>query len=310
MKRNNAFRRFLESGSEPLDREMRASLDQRSVNRPERPLAVPAAAPKKRRSLKAFLRRRGWISRVNAVCSIALCAALIALLLFTVMDMPYFGSADTLVESEVSEFYVKQSLEDTHAVNIISAIILNYRGFDTLGESHVLFIAVCSVLILLRITPSESGAHLSAYDYDESNDEPHDDAILKTCARFLFPVTVIFGLYIILNGNLSPGGGFSGGAIIGAGLILYLSVYGYPRIRRFFTYNTFRVLSCFALMTYALSKGYHFVTGANGLESGIPIGDIGSIFSGGLLLPLNICVGVVVACTMYALFTMFRKGDF
>ena len=63
-------------------------------------------------------------------------------------------------------------------------------------------------------------------------------------------------------------------------------------------------------MFYTLSKSYHFVTGANGLDSHIGVGAVGTIFSGGLLLPLNMAVGAVVACTMYALFTMFRKGDF
>ena len=64
-----------------------------------------------------------------------------------------------------------------------------------------------------------------------------------------------------------------------------------------------------ALMFYALSKGFIFFTGANGIDNGIPTGRFGAILSGGLLLPLNIAVGLVVACTMYVLYTLFRKGD-
>ena len=59
----------------------------------------------------------------------------------------------------------------------------------------------------------------------------------------------------------------------------------------------------------ALGKGYVFFTGANGIENGIHAGVFGRIFSGGLMMPLNIVVGLVVACTMYGLYTLFRKGD-
>ena len=59
---------------------------------------------------------------------------------------------------------------------------------------------------------------------------------------------------------------------------------------------------------YALAKGYSFFTRANHLPSGIPKGTPGAILSGGLILPLNICVGLVVACTMYHFYTLFRKG--
>ena len=49
--------------------------------------------------------------------------------------------------------------------------------------------------------------------------------------------------------------------------------------------------------------------GANHLESGIPLGTPGAILSSGLILVLNICVGLVVTCTMYAFYALFRKGD-
>jgi len=308
-KKNEALKKWLESGADPLDEEMMASLDGETEEEKEQP--VHTAAPQIRKeALHTRLRRLRGYNRANAVFSVVLCLVMIVLLMYTVMDMPYFGNADTLVDSQVSEFYIRHTLEHTGAVNVISGIILNFRGFDTLGESHVLFIAVCSVLILLHMHPAGSGHALHAYDYNDANEEPHDDLILKSGARILFPLIAMFGVYIILNGNISPGGGFSGGAVIGAGLIMYLSVYGYRRTRRFFTVRTFRTVSCIALISYSASKTYHFLTGANGLPSGIGIGTPGTIFSGGLLLPLNIFVGAVVACTMYALFTMFRKGDF
>ena len=129
-------------------------------------------------------------------------------------------------------------------------------------------------------------------------------------ARILVPVIFVFGIYVILNGHLSPGGGFSGGAILGAGLILYLNAFGFQKTERFFTGKTFRRITVACLTFYCLAKSYSFFTGANHLESYIPKGTPGAILSSGLILPLNICVGMIVTCTMYAFYCMFRKGDF
>ena len=95
---------------------------------------------------------------------------------------------------------------------------------------------------------------------------------------------------------------------MGAGLILYLNAFGFQKTERFFTYRTFRWITFLALMTYAALKSYSFYTGANHIESGIPLGTAGAILSSGFILPLNICVGLIVMCTMYAFYTLFRKG--
>ena len=95
---------------------------------------------------------------------------------------------------------------------------------------------------------------------------------------------------------------------MGAGLILYLNAFGFKRTERFFTFTTFKIVSCVALSFYALSKAYSFFTGANHLPSIITTGTPGMIFSAGLIPYLNIAVGLVVCCTMYAFYTLFRKG--
>ena len=132
--------------------------------------------------------------------------------------------------------------------------------------------------------------------------------ILKVVAGLLVPIVFLFGIYIILNGHLSPGGGFSGGAVLGSGLILYLNAFGFQKMEKIFNEKIYRRVTLSALTFYCLAKSYSFFTGANHLESGIPLGTPGAILSSGLILPLNICVGLVVACTMYAFYALFRKG--
>ena len=303
---------WLENGDSALEREMEDALEEETPAAP-----LPREEPLEREerddpraSAPLRLEKHPVYERWYRAAAVVVCLALIGILLYAAVRMPKFGGADTLVDSEVSAFYVEHTLEETGAVNIITGIILDYRGFDTLGESHVLFIAVCTVLLLLSVRgEKDAEERLRAEAYDR-HFEPRHDVILQSAARVLTPLTLVFGLYIIFNGHLSPGGGFSGGAVLGAGLILYQNAFGYQKIERFFTYRTFRCVSLAALLFYSLAKGYHFFTGANHLESGISPGTPGNIFSAGLLLPLNFVVGCVVACTMYALYTMFRKGDF
>ena len=98
-------------------------------------------------------------------------------------------------------------------------------------------------------------------------------------------------------------------SVFAAGLILMLNAYGFRRMERFFTIRLFRAVTVCALSFYALSKAYSFFTGANHLPSIITPGTPGMIFSAGLIPYLNISVGLVVCCTIYSLYTLFRKGD-
>ena len=245
------------------------------------------------------------------VLAVLVCLGIIFSLLHAVSYMPVFGSPDSPVVNEVSERYIEKGLSETGAVNVVAGMILDYRAFDTLGESTVLFIASCAVMILLRRDRTRQGA-LAKGSLPEDRDllyEPQFDPILQKSAAFLVPVILLFGIYVVLNGHLSPGGGFSGGAILGAGLMLFLNSYGIEESRRFFTYRTFTTVVFLALMFYAGAKSYVFYTGGNGLESGIPLGTPGAILSSGLILPLDICVGAIVSCTMYTFFSLFRRGE-
>ena len=245
--------------------------------------------------------------KIYKIFSILFCVFLVIMLLEAVSELPSFGEAGNPVNNEVAERYIEKGLQETGAVNIVTGMILDYRAFDTLGESHVLFIATCTVLILLRVDKKDSQ---DSNEADDRHYEPKDDVILQTVARLLVPPIFIFGIYVILAGHLGPGGGFSGGAVIGAGLILYQNAFGFTKTEKFFTTKTYRVMSFGALACYSIAKSYSFYTGANHIESIIPLGNPGAILSSGLILLLNICVGIVVAGTMYTFYAMFRRGGY
>ena len=303
------FNRWLEGVKDPY-------LDEVEM-KPQKPFEEDAQAVERREESRR--RMADWVydlernaevrifQRFYRIFSILFCIFLVVMLLSAVSWLPTFGQADNPVNNEVSARYIENGLQETGAVNIVTGMILDYRAFDTLGESHVLFIATCTVLILLRLDRKED------MDVFQSNDriyEPKNDVILQAVAKILVPPIMIFGIYIILAGHLGPGGGFSGGAVIGAGLILYLNAFGFAKTEKFFTAKTYKRMSFCALACYSLAKSYSFFTGANHIESIIPLGTPGAILSSGLILILNICVGVVVAGTMYTFYVMFRKGGY
>jgi multicomponent Na+:H+ antiporter subunit B len=73
-----------------------------------------------------------------------------ALLIYGIHDMPAWGDPDSPANAHVSPRYILEATEKTATPNIVSAVLADYRGYDTLGESTVIFTAAISCLFLLR----------------------------------------------------------------------------------------------------------------------------------------------------------------
>lgn len=71
-------------------------------------------------------------------------------LLFGTLDMPEFGSAAAPVHHHLAPHFLEASREEIGVPNIITAVLASYRGYDTLGETTVVFTALVGVLLLLR----------------------------------------------------------------------------------------------------------------------------------------------------------------
>lgn len=235
--------------------------------------------------------------------SIIFCVILAIVLIGTVNFMPLFADDNTPTTNEVYEHYVGEGRDQTGAVNTVAGMILDYRAFDTLGESFVLFTATCAVLLLLEQSKNKPIKKRETFSYS-------NDPIVCTIVKILTPIIIVFGIYVLFNGHLSPGGGFSGGSVLGAGLILYAMAYGEDNAAKIIKPTIIRVITICSLSFYCLAKSYSFFTGNefNGIHSIITPGTPGNIVSGGLILPLNIAVGFVVCCTMYSFYMIFKRG--
>ena len=245
--------------------------------------------------------------RVYIIIGILTCSILMFLMMMTVLSLPRVGDPESPVMNEVVDRYVENGMEETHAVNVIASIILYFRAFDTLGEAHVLFAALACVMLLLEIAPKSERSREKRLE-DILVWGPQGDPVMREVTRILFPTATIFGLYVILNGHLSPGGGFSGGTIIGACLILHAMAYGGEKTRLFFSERVFIIVKVSTLLLYSVIMIAFFIAGANALGWNVPLGHIGDIFSSGHILVVNIAVGFEVACTMYGMYSMFERG--
>ncbi|MCB2262698.1 MAG: sodium:proton antiporter [Candidatus Thiosymbion ectosymbiont of Robbea hypermnestra] len=114
----------------------------------------------------------------------------------------------------VAEHYVTAGPEELGAANIVTAVLVTYRGLDTLGEVAVLFISAAGVGLLLRRKTRPA---------DTARRKPRPSSeLVGTAVRFLLPLIFVLGAYIFINGHLTPGGGFQGGAVLASGIMLLL----------------------------------------------------------------------------------------
>lgn len=109
--------------------------------------------------------------------------------------------------------YIRGSINELNMPNVVTAVVVTYRGLDTLGEVTVLFLATAGVGILLKRRELKGGKRRAGTE------------ILRTGASFLAPLIVMFGVYIFTHGHLSPGGGFQGGVVIASAMLLLCLAY-------------------------------------------------------------------------------------
>ena len=139
------------------------------------------------------------------------------LLLSATSDFPEWGDASAPASSyQVSQHFILKTFEETQVPNIVTAVLADYRGYDTLFETVVIFTAGIAIIAILRRREAAG----------ESADPRHrtkadgEDLIVTTACRIVIPVIQLFALYVIAHGHHSPGGGFQGGVIFGASLIM------------------------------------------------------------------------------------------
>lgn len=162
----------------------------------------------------------------------ALVAALLVItaipLLIGVVALPPHGSGDAPMHTHVSARYVERGEEEAGAANIVTGVILNYRGLDTAGEVTVIFTALAAVLAVLISFPALPKPSDTP---GATSTPPPVSPVVGFVVRLLAPFIALFTVYVVLHGHVSPGGGFQGGAVLGGLFIALTIVLGESRTR-------------------------------------------------------------------------------
>lgn len=194
---------------------------------------------------------------------------------------------------------------ERHVTNMVTAVNFDYRGLDTLGEEIMLFGAVTGAVMLLR---GNRGENVSARPgWAPGRPIPaRSDAVALIC-RFLGPFTVLFGIYVVLHAQLTPGGGFQGGAIIGSATLLFYLGEGYRGWRQLMRSRLLVTAEAGGAAAFVLAGLGPMLAGAKFLENVLPLGQTKALLSGGLILIENAAVAFAVAGGFALLFLEFLE---
>jgi multicomponent Na+:H+ antiporter subunit B len=188
-----------------------------------------------------------------------------------------------------------------HATDVVNAINYDYRGFDTLGEEFILFTAVLGVMLLLR---HEDGSKLSG--------KMPDVRVLSTTIQAVtMPavfLTVLFGFYVGLHGQLTPGGGFQAGVILSTASVLVYIAQNTEAFRRITSHSAVELIEAVGAGGYALVGLTPLLMGVPFLTNFLPLGETGDVFSSGTIAMISALVGIeVTAAFLMVTFTYLQE---
>jgi len=211
--------------------------------------------------------------------------------IMTIILMGLFLDFETTTLSIGTEV-LKNNEAVTKSANAVTSVVTYFRGFDTLGEVTILFLSIFGI-----------GLGLEGYK-EKLNIFAYDNNLLKIAVDVLFPLIILFGFYVIIHGHLSPGGGFQGGVIIASAFLLMFLAKN----------NDFSLNHKIMELIEALSGASFILIGVLGLlivnrffDNFLPLGEIGKLFSGGVIPLIYIFVGLKVSAEITALVEYFIR---
>lgn len=206
---------------------------------------------------------------------------LLALLGLVLMFLPFLKDFDFHQElGELSSKYVEGSVNDLNTQNVVTAVIVTYRGLDTLGEVTVLFLATAGVGFLLRRK-------------NKSLKPRKSSELLQTASQFLFVLIILTGVYIFTHGHLTPGGGFQGGVLITTAFLLLILA----DVNLKFNQKILHLVESFTGAFYVMIGLFGLLLiGMNSFLDPLvlPLGTFGKLFSAGAIPVIYSLIGLKV----------------
>jgi len=219
----------------------------------------------------------------------------LAFLLFVLMMQLPFGESPRLLADGV----LAASAADVGAANIVTSVVLAYRGIDTLGELSILFAAAAGAGLILR-TRSEK----------HHTEEKNASFLVTRSADLMFPLLLIVGFYIVFHGHLTPGGGFQGGVILA--IAFFLPVLARPGTK--INHGLISLIEGLAGVTFIMIGLWAMLQDKAFLqplffEHLLEKGQLGALVSAGTLPLLYIAVGLKVGSELAGLLASIAATD-
>ncbi|NOY49547.1 MAG: cation:proton antiporter [Chlorobi bacterium] len=216
---------------------------------------------------------------------------------FMVISFMDLGKDGPVVKNGVKDFYLDKTVSELKVANTITSIVVNFRGFDTLGEVTVLFLAATALGGILYKKRHHVGERSVLFP---------SSTIVKAGSKLLFPAIILLGVYVFVHGHLSPGGGFQGGTIIATGFLLMLLAYDNFSV----SHKVLSYIESFAGIFFVLFGLSGMFMGKTFLENFMPVGNLNDLFSGGIIPIIYILVGFKVAAELTGLiYTVLNEKE-
>jgi len=195
--------------------------------------------------------------------------------------------------NSTAEYYAKNGPTETGAANLVTAIVVTYRGFDTLGEVTILFLTAAII-----------GFMLSTGKKSNRKPEQATSELLETATNVLLPIIILVGVYIFINGHLTPGGGFQGGAVLASAIILWLMSVSGPKI----SHTLLEVTEAFSGFGFVLLGVLGIVLAGGFLDNKIlPLGTFGELLSAGAIPLIYSLIGLKVGAELSKIIVVLNQ---
>ncbi|RAP43776.1 MAG: hypothetical protein BZ136_09380, partial [Methanosphaera sp. rholeuAM74] len=129
--------------------------------------------------------------------------------------LPVIGDPDSAPNSHVSDHYIEHAVEECNSPNMVTAVIVDYRAFDTMFETTVMFLAGVSVVLLLAGRPKRrliSPSAVKKRGRTVRGKAVYESVNKDVMISLIEPLILIYAVYVLFHGEVSLGGGFQAGA--------------------------------------------------------------------------------------------------
>lgn len=219
------------------------------------------------------------------------------------------GIKDRTEVGKLAADYLTEGVADLGAANLVTSVVVTYRGLDTLGEVTVLFAAAAGIgLVFQFIRRNRAGdavaEPMEGCGWEELPCRIEASEILKSASGILLPMLFMFGVYIFIHGHLTPGGGFQGGVVIASAILLAFLAGSFHELNE----SMVHILEMLAGAGYVAIGLLGIWLAAGFLDPRfLPAGQFGALFSAGAIPVIYSLVGIKVGAELSGVLDVMRR---